>query len=165
MTVKTTTAQLAAFLRLVPNPDNTSVALLAFVHENIPRVLQDANCPCAVLFPAEAAYSISDLGNQTLETARRYRIVVFIENALYGTASQGQVIIAPFFDAIADYIVARPGLPLSTISPPRPVVGETSLVSDEGYSLTEYPIGSQKLYHSIEFVLEVIEIENIVYAD
>lgn len=163
MTVTATTARIATLLELVPNPDSPGALLIKKVFGNIPRVIQDANIPAAVIFPGEATYDTEIAGDQTLTTTRLYRVVLFIQDAQLGTTTQGQVVTAPFFDAIINYFIARPGLP--SPSNTQDVVGETALSGDGGYQLTEYPLGSAKFYHSVEFRLTVIESTNISYAD
>src|SRR5579885_1854199 len=78
---------------------------------NIPRALQAAHLPACVVWPGQADYA-DDLGEQEILETRIYEIVLYLDEARFGTEGQGQLEADPFFDAVRDHFRARPGLEL-----------------------------------------------------
>lgn len=139
----------------------------------IPRALQDAQLPASVVFPGAASHNrntdnASD--NQTIEDIRIYKMVLYIENAAFGTEGELVVDADPYFDAVLNHFAARPGLELDSQFPNQAEsVFDAVLLRDNGLQVGPYPLGAQGRpahdYIQIQWDLQVTELINIVYED
>lgn len=134
----------------------------------IPRVLQDAELPGSVIFPGAATFDTDTLGDQLSLDTRIYEMVLYIEKALFDTEGQGQINTDPFFDAVHDHFLARPGLELNSERPNQVESAfEARLLGDNGLQVGPYPIAGQNSpdYLQIRWRLQVKEIAAIAYQD
>lgn len=133
--------------------------------EQIPRIITPAQCPAVVIFPGEANYDLTTLGEQMVKEDRIYRIVLFYAEAAFGTQGQQQIGIEPMFTRIRDYFLARPGLSLPDT--PTNVVYDATMQGDAGFQIIDYPSGTDKTtsFAAIEFRMEVREVSPILYQD
>lgn len=139
---------------------------------NIPRELQDAQLPAFVVFPGPATYDRDTLGESMLLIVREYNLILYVNNAQFGTEGQTQIEVDPFFDAVWTYFAARPGLELDSEGPTGQSVSEyiAILLSDGGLQVGPYPIGGggatpPKDYIQIRWRLQVKEAVPVQYAD
>lgn len=156
MTVVTTSARIAAMAALIPG--------IQTAFASIPRVVQDAELPAVVIFPGEATYDVDTFGDNDVVETRLYRILFLIQKAAYGTETQAQVAIEPFFNTIRDYFLARPGLELTGATLPQVVVYDSVMLGDSGYQIIGYP-DAQSSYAAIEYRLSVKEWSAVAYQD
>lgn len=157
MTVEIVTARLAAMGALITGV-TTSFA-------NIPRVLQDVELPALVVYPGAATYEYGPQGSDTVQETRAYDLTLYIARTAFGTETQGQVAVAPFFDRIRAYFAARPGLELDGAAEPRVRVYNALLTNDSGLQVIEYPAESGDTYFAISARVEVTELHDITYQD
>lgn len=154
MSVQTTRARLAAMYALVTG--------VTKAFPDIPRAVQDAELPAVVIWPGEATYDTDGMGdNEVLET-RIYQGIVLVQNVQLGTENQGQIVLDPFIDRIADYFLGRPGLELTGASPPQVVVDEAKVPRDSGHIIQNY--GGVD-YHAVIFYHEIKEVRVVTYQD
>lgn len=137
---------------------------------NIPRVLQDAELPASVVFNGPATYDKHTLGEQMVRETRTYQLMLFVQNAAFDTMGQSQIDCDPFFQAVRNYFLARPGLALESDPDPKiPAVEDAELLGDGGYSVGPYPLNAGGTgatnYVQIRWQLQVREIAQIDYAD
>lgn len=165
MTVITTVPtriHIAAMLQLIPG------VVTAFT--NIPRVLQDAQLPAFVIWPGAATYDKVTEGEQVLKEIRNYQLILFVQNAAFGTTGDLELQADPFFTSVRDYILARPGLELDTDPNPKiPAVLNAKLLGDGGLQIGSYPLNASgpdaTQYIQIRWQLQVEELVQIDYAD
>lgn len=133
--------------------------------ESIPRIINAAQVPAIVIFPGEANYDKTSLGEQSVLEARVYRIVLFYAEAAFGTQNQQQIGIEPMFTRIRDYFLARPGLSLP--DSPTNVIYDATMQGDAGFQIIDYPTGTDKTtsFAAIEFRLSCRETARIIYQD
>lgn len=137
---------------------------------NIPRVLQDAQLPASVVFNGAATYDKHKFGNDMVEETRIYQLMLFVQNAAYGTTGSLQIDCDPFFEAVRNYFLARPGLELDSDPNPKiPSAFDAELLGDGGFSVGPYPLNASESdatkYVQIRWQLQVKEIAQIDYAD
>ncbi len=138
--------------------------------QNIPRVLQDAQLPASVIWPGQATYDTDGLGDQEVLETRVYEMVLYMNEALFGTSGQMQSEADPFFDQVRDYFLARPGLELDAEGA---VQSESAfnarLLGDGGLTVGPYPLNASgdgaKDYIQVRWRLEVQEIALINFRD
>ena len=133
--------------------------------EQIPRIISNAQVPAIVIFPGEATYDVTTLGEQSVLEDRIYRIVLFYAEAAFGTQGQQQIGIEPMFTRIRDYFLARPGLSLSGDN--TNVIYDATMQGDAGFQIVDYPSGTDKTtsFAAIEFRLSCRETARILYQD
>lgn len=158
MTVVTTTERLASMYALIPG--------IRQAFPTIPRIINPAQCPAVVIEPGPATYDKS-YGEGSVMEIRAYRATLFLELANFGTATQSQINIAPFFDAIRDYFLARPGLELDTAGLPQVAVYDATLLGDVGYVIRPYATGADKVedFAALTFNHVVYEWARVSYQD
>lgn len=156
MTVQETTERIAT---LCGNIEGVRTAFT-----QIPRIISNAQVPAVVIFPGEATYDVTTMGEQMVLEPRIYRIVLFYAEAAFGTQGQSQIGIEPMFTRIRDYFLARPGLSLPDDAS---VIYDATMQGDSGFQLIDYASGQDKLtqWAAIEFRLEVREVSPILYQD
>lgn len=137
---------------------------------NIPRILQDAELPAFVIFNGPASYDKHKFGNDTVDEKRIYRLVLYIERAEFDTEGQPQLNTDYFFQAVRDYLLARPGLELDTEANPQiGVAFDAELLGDGGFSVGPYPLNASgpgvPQYVQIQWQLQIEELAQITYAD
>ncbi len=133
----------------------------------IPRTIMPAQCPAVVVFPGEALYDLTSLGEQIVLERRQYEIVLFYAEAVFGTATQQQIGIEPMFTAFRDYFLARPGLTLDTLGAAQDVLYDAIMTGDGGFQLVEYPSGNDQItsFAAIRFRITVQETAQVLYKD
>jgi len=137
-------------------------------YANIPRVLQDAALPGAVVFPGRATHSKSDLGEQLIHEIRVYRMVLYLSKAAFGTEGQLEIETDPFFDTVLQHFAARPGLELNSEGANQTYsVLTVELLNDTGLVVGPYPLSGQGSdeYVQVGWDLQVEEIIEITYED
>lgn len=156
MSVELTTTRIA---ELCGNVEGVRTAF-----QQIPRIISNAQVPAVVVFPGEATYDTTTLGEQMVLEVRIYRIVLFYAEAAFGTQGQQQIGIEPLFTRIRDYFLARPGLSLPTEDR---VIYDATMQGDAGFQIVDYPSGTDKTtsFAAIEFRLECREVSKILYQD
>jgi hypothetical protein len=137
---------------------------------NIPRALQDAELPAFVIFNGPATYDNQSLGEQLVQETRVYQLMLFIQNAAFGSTGELQEQSDYFFEAVRDYFLARPGLELDTDPNPMiPSAFDAELLGDGGYSIGPYPLNAggegTPSYVQIRWQLSVVETAQVNYAD
>lgn len=135
--------------------------------KQIPRIIMPAQCPAIVIFPGEAQYDLTSLGEQSVLEHRTYDVVLFYADAAFGTATQQQIGIEPLFTTIRDYFLARPGLTVDGLDPPQSVVFNSRIQGDSGYQLIDYPSGNDVVtsFAAIRFRMLVDETALVLYQD
>lgn len=134
----------------------------------IPRALQDAELPGAVIFPGAALYDTDTLGDQMVDVIRVYEMILYIERAAFGTEGQGQLDADTFFDQVSTFFLARPGLELPAQGANQVESAyDALLLGDNGLQVGPYPLQGQGSpdYVQIRWRLQVKEVAPILYAD
>lgn len=133
----------------------------------IPRVLQDAQLPASVVFPGQATYDTDTLGDQMVLETRTYDMVLYVANAAFDTSGQLEIQTDPFFAAVRDYFLARPGLELDGEGAHQVEIQFNSqLLGDGGLQVGPYPLsGGTTDYIQIRWQLRVQEVAAITYHD
>lgn len=141
----------------------------AFV--NIPRKLLKAQLPATVVFPGRATHSKSSLGEQMIDETRIYKIVLYVDEAAFGSEGQTELETDPFFDSVLQHFAARPGLELDSEGAQQSVsVLNAQLSADGGLVVGPYPFPSagpepSPDYVQIQWDLQVEDIVEINYED
>lgn len=156
MSVTTTLTRIAAMCRLISG--------IRTAFDNIPRTLDDSELPAIVIYPGAVVYDTDSQGDEIVVMSRRYTITLYLDRAGFGSEAQNQTAIVPFFEGIADYFLARPGLELAGASNPQDVSYNARLISDSGFQILAYPLSGMP-YAAIEFILEVSDVRSISYQD
>lgn len=135
--------------------------------KQVPRVILGAQVPAVVIFPGEAQYNLTTLSEQIVVEHRTYDMVLFYAPALFGTATQQQIGIEPFFTTVRDYFLARPGLTLDGADPPQNVVYDAKILGDSGFQLVDYASGESEItsFAAIRFRIRVDETAQVLYKD
>lgn len=159
MSVQTTTQRLAAMYNAING--------ITRAFENIPRAILPAELPAVVIEPGAATYDSDTFGDNDVLETREYRATLFIDVAQFGTEKQGQVKVAPWFDTIRNYFLARPGLELDGETPPQVVVYNATLLGDNGFQIISYPTGGgiASEFAIIVFRHQVKEWASVAYQD
>lgn len=132
----------------------------------IPRVLQDAQLPAFVVFPGEATYDRNTESEQMVLETRTYNLILYISNARFDTSGALEIEADPFFTAVRDYFLARPGLELDSQGNNQTESAFLAvLLGDGGLQVGPYPIGGDETYIQIRWRLQVQEIAAINYRD
>jgi hypothetical protein len=134
----------------------------------IPRKLLDAQLPAVVVFPGAATYDTDIEGEQIVIDTRLYEMCLYIERASLDTEGQGEINADPFFDAVRDYFLARPGLELDSEGAHQSESQfDSALLGDSGLSVGPYPLSGQDSpnYIQIRFRLQVKELAAVTYHD
>ena len=134
----------------------------------IPRGLQDAQLPAAVVFPGQATHDRNSMGEQLVLETRVYKIVLYIANASFDTSGQGEINADPFFDDVLAKFAGSPGLELKSEGVQQSYsVLQTELLTDGGLQVGAYPIAGQGSpdYVQIQWDLQVQEIVQVNYSD
>lgn len=124
----------------------------------IPRKLEDAELPAAVVFPGQATYERA--GGDVRRVTRDYQIAVYVLKGLQGGETQGQEAVEPFFERVLDYFEARPGLELNGAAL---AVLDAQLVSDGGVQAIGF--GETEQFIGTTFTIRVTELLQIEYQD
>lgn len=136
---------------------------------NIPRALKDAELPAFVIFNGPASFDNQTLGEQLVKETRTYQLVLYVQNAAFGTTGELQIDCDPFFESVRDYFLARPGLELDTdLNPQIPTAFNAELLGDGGYSIGPYPLNANEgaaSYVQIRWQLQVEQVAQVNYAD
>lgn len=140
-------------------------------YDEIPRILSPAVLPCVITFPGQSTYNRDNYG-EAMEETRPYRCVLFIASATLGNLETGKAGVEPYITPALNYFAARPGLEDDTDTLPRNVVLDMEILNDEGYIISEYPIGIDGnnqpvlgLFHGTAFNFEVKTVHQITYKD
>lgn len=136
-------------------------------YANIPRALQDAALPGAVVFPGRATHA-KDETEAFIHETRIYRMVLYIEKAAFGTEGQGEIDADPFFDSVLLHFAARPGLELNSEGAQQSEsVLDAEMLTDGGLQVGPYPLAGQGTpdYIQIAWDLQVTELIEVNYQD
>lgn len=134
----------------------------------IPRRLQVAQLPAAVIFPGKATHDKNSLGNQMVLETRIYKMVLYIAEAGLDTSGQSEINADPFFDTVLQHFESRPGLELKSEGANQTYsVLNAETPVDGGLQVGPYPIAGQGSpeYVQIQWDMKVEEIIEIVYGD
>ncbi len=128
----------------------------------IPRTIQAAQLPYVVVFPD--ASQVTRNGDGMLQEVRSYRATLFIEVAVLGSKNQGYDKANPYYEAVRDYFMGRPGLDISSSSDD---VFDAEFLGDNGFNLTVYPpVGDEATaFVSITFRHRVTQLLSYQYKD
>ena len=139
--VEFTTARLAAmWSELFTSIGETASRAYA----TIPRTLNSTDLPAAIIFPGRLISRELVGSPRHVKETRNYDMALFIAMAALGDDSSSQIAVAPWFDRVADWFIARPGLELDGDSPQEQVTFDATLLNDNGYELLKYPTGGDK---------------------
>ena len=136
---------------------------------NIPRQVQDAQLPAMLVLPGPATFDIQTESSQIVMETRNYQLILLVQNAAFGTSGDLELQCDPFFAAVRDYFMARPGLELDTQGDPKiPTVLDAKLLGDGGLSVGSFPLQAgpdSPNYIMIRWQLQVRELIPVNFAD
>lgn len=141
--VANTHARIIAILELITD--------LTVVHETVPRALNDADLPSALVIPQQLTRT-RQAGDNVHED-RRYSIQVMLRNARGGISGEAESAIyaLDIFEDIYSQFDGRQRLELDDSG----IAVKALLVGDSGLQLLQYPQGSDNFYLGIVFTLSV----------
>lgn len=163
--VEFTTARLAAMgLELFTFYEQSSARSYA----NIPRTLNSTDLPALVVFPGTLLKRTQNAGAPMMvEETRNYDMIFFFAQARLGSEDSSQITVAPWFDRIPEWFIARPGLELDNDDEQEQVAFTSTLLNDNGYEVIEYPTGTDKImpFAAMRQPIQVVTIRKVIMQD
>lgn len=134
------------------------------VFSRVPRALQDAMLPALVVWPGPMTRSQN--GSGMSNRSRIFRPILYVFSAGLGTEEQGENLVYPWFDLVADHFEARPGLSLAANEDRAEVITlDHVFQGDQGYVQAPFPLNTENSYHAIIFQHTLDTVHRIVYRD
>lgn len=137
-------------------------------YANIPRTLNSTDLPACVVFPGALISRTVNAGAPRLvEETRNYDMIYFFAVAALGDADSSQIAVAPWFDRIPEWFLARPGLELDNDALAEQVAFNSAIGIDGGYEVIEYPTGTNKTtpFAAMRQPIQVTTIRKVVMRD
>lgn len=124
---------------------------LTIVHQTVPRALNDADLPCALVIPQQLTRT-RQAGDNVHED-RRYSIQVMLRNAKSGISGEAEASVYALnvFEDIYSQFDGRQRLELNDSG----IAVKALLTGDSGLQLLQYPQGTESFYLGIVFALSV----------
>jgi hypothetical protein len=159
MSVSFITQRLADMYALIPG--------ITTGYAFVPRILTPSALPAVIIEPGPATYDVSQVGEGNVLIEREYRATLFYDLAAFGTESQSETSLIALIDSIGLYFLGRPQLELDSQTEPKQVVFNAQLTRDSGFTIREYPTGSdtQKSFAAITFIHLVSDYQKVPYYD
>lgn len=159
MSTTLTKRRLADMYALIPG------IVKAFTY--VPRIINAADCPAVVIQTGQSQDDEITTGENDVMETRFYTATLYLDYARFGTESQSEDALDPFFDAVRDYFLARPGLELASASEPQIVVYKAFFRGDSGFNLVQYATGGEAIgeFAATRFRHEVLEWHRVDYQD
>jgi len=109
-----------------------------------------------------ATYDLRTFGEQAMLRPRTYIMRLWVKQVGLDTEYAPEEDAEPWFDIVAQYFAARPGLELETEDAPSGIEFDAELVGDSGIQLRQW---SGEWYVTIDFQLRVYDVMAINYTD
>lgn len=102
-----------------------------------------------------------------VEETRNYDMIFFFAQARLGSEDSSQITVAPWFDRIPEWFIARPGLELDNDDEQEQVAFTSTLLNDNGYEVIEYPTGTDKImpFAAMRQPIQVVTIRKVIMQD
>lgn len=131
----------------------------AFVRR--PRLIEPGDLPCFVNTPGASVYDLERFGEQMFDDVRRWTLRLYVAEVGADIEEKQEEACEVFIERVQAYLLARPGLELTSENAPRGLIYDTTFRGDSGPRRLAYV----REYVGIEFTLDIADLKEITYAD